>query len=110
MPKSEWLDWLRLRNFVAAVFARAPRVVRPKIFHRLREMFDDVGAIEVDVLHYRPAVVAVENDMLAFAGRTAALDHDADGARRTHRRVRNICRNKKRFPLAHEMIDNLVAF
>src|SRR5207302_6694017 len=105
----EWLDWLRLRNFVAAVFAGAALVVVPEIEHGLTEMFDDIGAIEVDVVHYRPAVVAIEDHMLAFAGRATPLDDHADRVRRSHRRVRNIRRDEKCFTFAHQMIDNAVA-
>ena len=65
---------LRLRHFGAAVFAGAPGVVVPEIEHRLAEMLEDVGAIEVDVFDQGAAVLAVENDVLMLAWRTATLD------------------------------------
>src|SRR5207302_7790778 len=48
--------------------------------------------------------------MLLLAGRPAALDDDTQRIGRPDRRVRNIRRNEKRFPLAHEMIDDPFAF
>src|SRR5437764_12574576 len=48
--------------------------------------------------------------MLLLAGRTAALDDDTERIGRPDRRVRNIRRNEKRFPLAHEMIHDPFAF
>ena len=73
-------------------------------------MLDDVGAIEIDVFDERSAVVAIEDDVLVFARRTAPLDHHADGVWRPDWRVRNIGRDKKGFAFAHEVIDNLVVF
>ena len=72
-------------------------------------MIDDVGAVEIDVFHEGAAVFAIKDDVLVFAGWTAALDDDADGVGRAHRGVRDIRRNKKRFTFADEMIDDLVA-
>jgi hypothetical protein len=42
--------------------------------------------------------------------RPPPFDHDADRVRRTDRRVRDIGWNKKRFPFADQVIDDLVAF
>ena len=94
---------------MAAVFAGAARVVVPEIEHGLAEVIDDIGAIEIDVFDEGAAIIAIKNDVLVLARRPAAFDDDADGIGRTHRRVRNVRWNEKRFPFAHEMIDNLVA-
>ena len=40
-----------LRDFFAAVFAGAPRIIVPKIEHRLTKVFDDVAAVEINVFH-----------------------------------------------------------
>jgi hypothetical protein len=40
-------------------------------------MFHDIGAIEVNVFHQRPAFFAVENDMFVLAWRASPLDHHA---------------------------------
>ena len=48
--------------------------------------------------------------MLLLTGRAAALDDDTQRIRRPDRRVRNIRRNEKCFPLAHEMIHDPIAF
>jgi len=40
-----------LRDFFAAVFAGAPRIIVPKIEHRLTKVFNDVAAVEIDVFH-----------------------------------------------------------
>jgi hypothetical protein len=93
-----------------ALLARSPRVVVPKVEHGLTEMLDDVAAIEIDVFNERATVVAIENHMFMLARRTAPLDYHAERVGRTHWRVRNIRRNEKRFALAHEMIDDAVAF
>lgn len=42
---------LRLRDFSAALLAGAPRIIVPKIEHRLTEVFDDVAAVEIDIFH-----------------------------------------------------------
>src|SRR4051812_26531866 len=109
-PNSERLYWFGLRNFVAAVFAGPPLVAAPEIEHRLAEMLHDVAAIEINVFDERAAVIAVENDVLMFAGRPTTLDHDANRVRRTDRRVRHIRRNEECFALADEIIDDLLAF
>ena len=110
MPKSEWLDRLRLRNLRAALFASAARVVVPEIEHRLGKMLDDVGAIEIDVFNQRTTFLAIEDDMLVFSRWTTPLNDHADRVRRPDRRVRNIGRDKEGFAFAHEMIDDAVAF
>jgi len=40
-----------LWHFSAALLAGAPRIIVPKIEHRLTEVFDDVAAVEIDVFH-----------------------------------------------------------
>ena len=84
----EWLDRLWRRDFVAALFASASRVIRPKIFHCLAEMFDNVGTVEIDILDQRAAVVTVKNHMLVFARWSASFHNHTDCVRRTNRRVR----------------------
>src|SRR6266481_420079 len=106
----EWFHRLRLRDLRAAFLAGTTRVVVPEIEHGLAEMLDDVGAIKIDVFDQRPAVLTVKDHMFMFSRRTTPLDHDADGVRRTDRRMRNIRWNKEGFAFAHEMIDDAVAF
>jgi hypothetical protein len=48
--------------------------------------------------------------MFMLARWTTPLDYHAQRVGRTHWRVRNVWRNEKRFALAHEMIDDAVAF
>ena len=48
--------------------------------------------------------------MLVLARRAATFDYHSDSVRRTHRRVRNVRRNKERLPLTHEMVNNAVTF
>ena len=71
---------------------------------------DDVAAIEVDVFHQRPAIFAVENDVLVFARRATAFDHHAERIRRADRRVRHVRRDEECFAFAHQMIDDPIAF
>ena len=106
---SEWLDRLGLGDFGAALFAGAPFIVVPEIEHGLAKMIHDIGTIEIDVLHEGAAIFTVKDDVLVFAGGPAALDDDADGVGRAHGSVRDLWRNEKRFALADEMIDDLVA-
>src|SRR5438132_8433896 len=106
----EWFHWLRLRNLRAAFLAGTTRVVVPEIEHGLAEMFDDVGAVEIDVFDQRAAIFTIENDVLVFPRRATSLDHNAGRVRGTDRRMWNIRRNKERLSLAHEMIDDAVAF
>ncbi len=73
-------------------------------------MLDDVAAVEIDVFNECATVVAIENHMFMLARRTTPLDYHAQRVGRTHWRVRNIRWNEKRFALAHEMIDDAVAF
>ena len=95
---------------MAALFAGTPLIVVPEIEHRLAEMIDDIGAVEIDVFHERAAAIAVKNDMLVFARGPAAFDNDADGIGRADWRVGNIRRDEKRFALPNEMIDDPIAF
>ena len=95
---------------MAAVLAGAAFVVIPEIEHGLAEVIDDIGAIEIDVFRERPAVIAVKDDVLVFAGRPPAFDDDADGIGRADGRMRHVRGNKKRFSFADEMIDDPIAF
>ena len=92
-----------------ALLAGAPGVVVPKIDHGLAEVLDDIAAIEIDVFHHRPAIVAVEDDMFVFPRRPAPFDDDSDRVRRTHGGVRNVRRNEERFPFPNQVVDDLVA-
>ena len=73
-------------------------------------MVNDVFAVEVNVFHERSAIFAVENDVLLFTRRTAALYNYPHRVRRALRRVRHIRRNEKRLALADSVIDDPVAF
>src|SRR3989442_276160 len=106
----EWFYRLRSRDFVPTLLAGASGVVVPEVAHRLRKVLNDVAAIEMNVFDQRAAVLAVKYDMLFFAGRTTALDHDPDRIRRSNRRMRNVRRDKKCFPFPHEMLDDAIAF
>ena len=106
----KWLGWLRLGNFVSALFACSPLIVVPKVEHGLAEMLHNITAIEINVFDQCPAIVAIENNVLMLSRRAATLDHDAQRVRRTHRSMRNIWRNKKRFAFAHEVINDPIAF
>ena len=106
----EWLHWLGLWNFMTALLAGATRVICPEILHRLAEMLDDIGTIEIDVFDQGAAIVAIENDVLVFARRAAFFHDHTNGVRRANRRMRHIRWNEERFAFAHKMIDDLVAF
>ena len=99
----------RLLDFLAAVFAGPPRIVIPKLEHSLAKMLDDIGTIEVNILHERSTVITVEDNMLLLSRWTAALDHHADGVWRPLRGVRDIWRDEERLTFAHDVIDNAVA-
>ena len=73
-------------------------------------MIDNVGAIEVDILDKRTAIVAIKDYMFVLARRTAAFNHNADCVRRPDGRMRHIRWNEERFAFANQMIDDLVAF
>ena len=73
-------------------------------------MLDDVAAVEINVLHQRPAIVAVEDYVFPLARRTATFDHHAQRIRRSHWRVRNIWRNEECFAFAHDVIHDPIAF
>src|SRR4051812_19038766 len=110
VPTLKWLDRLGLGDFGAAVPAGAALIIVPEIEHGLAEVLDDIAAIEIDVFDERAAFFAIKDDVLVFAGGTAAFHDDADRVRRTKRRVNHIGRNEEGFALADEMIDDLVAF
>ena len=110
LPFFERPHRFRLRNFVPALFTGAPSVVVPEIEHRLAEMFDDVGAIEIDVFDQRAAILAIKNYVFVLAWRTAPLDDYSDSVRRTNRRVWDVWRNEKCFTFADQVVDDLVPF
>lgn len=99
----------RLFDFLAAVFAGSAFVVVPEIEHGLAKVLNDVAAIEIDVFHHSPALVAIEDDMFVFPRRTAAFDDDADRVRWTDGCVWDVRRNEKRFSLVNQVILDLVA-
>ena len=107
---SERFYRFRFRDLRAALLARSPRVVVPEVEHRLTEVLDDVAAVEINVFHQCPAIVAVENNVFPLSRRAATFDHDSQCVRRPHGSVRNIGRNEKRFTLAHQMIDDPIPF
>ena len=107
---SERLDWFGLRDSASALFASTACIVFPEVEHGFAEMFDNVGAVEIDVFDQRAAIVAIKDHMLVLARWTAPLNDHADRLRRPDGRVWNIGRNEKSFTFAHQMIDNLVAF
>jgi hypothetical protein len=106
----ERLYRLRLRDFFAALFAGATRVIGPKILHRLTEMLDDIGAIEVDILDQCSAIIAIKDDVFMFTRRPAPFHNNADGVRRPHRRMGDIRRDEECLPFSDEMIDDTIAF
>src|ERR1051326_7362331 len=73
-------------------------------------MLDDIRAVEIDVFDQRPAMIAIEDDVLVFAERTTSFDYHADCVRRPNRRMRNVRRDEEGFALAHEMIDDAIPF
>ena len=73
-------------------------------------MVDDVFAIEVDVLHQRSTIFAVEDDVLFFTRRAAALNNYPDCVRRALRRVRHVGRNEKGLSLADNVINDAIVF
>ena len=99
----------RLFDLLAAVLTGAPRVVVPEIEHGLAEMLHDVAAIEIDVFHQRPALIAVEDDMLMFPRGTPAFHDDANRVRRANRGVDDVRRNEESFPLPNQVINNAVS-
>jgi len=107
---SERLDRLGLGDFGAAIFAGAPGIVLPEVEHGLAEVFNDVAAVKIDVFDERPALLAVKDDVLVFAGWSPALHHNADSVGWTDGRVRHIWRDEEGFTFADEMIDDPVAF
>jgi len=107
---SKRLYRLGLRDLLPALLAGAPCIVVPKIAHRLTEVLNDVAAVEINVFHQRPAIVAVKDDMFVLTRRPPTLDYHSQRVRRPDRRVRDIRRNKERLPFTHEMIDDAIAF
>src|SRR6266567_6038856 len=107
-PYLKWLYRFRLRNFRAALFARPPRIVVPEVEHCLAEVLNDVAAIEINVFHQRPAIIAIKNDVFSFARRAATLDYHAKRVRRANWSMRDIRRDEKRLAFAYEVIDDPV--
>lgn len=106
----ERLHRLGLGDFMAALLAGAAGVVGPEIEHRLAKSLHDVGTIEIDVLDQRLAFLAIEDDVLVFPRRAAALHDEAERVGRADGSVYGIRRDEERFALAHEMIDDVLAF
>ena len=75
----------------------------------MAEMLNDIAAVEIDVFDQRPAIVAIKDHVFVFTWRAAAFHHDTYCVRRSDRRVRDIGRNKKRFPFANEMIHDAIS-
>src|SRR6185503_14172769 len=88
---------LRFFHFFTALLAGPARIVAPEVEHCLAKMVNDVFAIEVDVFHQCSTIFAVENYMLFFARRPAALYNYPNRVRRALRRMRHVRRNEKRF-------------
>ena len=101
---------LRFFHFLTALLAGPARIIAPEFEHCLAKMVDDVFAIEVNVLHQRSTIFAVENDVLFFTRQTAALYDQSDRVRRALRRMRHIRRNEKRLSLADNVINDEIAF
>ena len=87
----------------------AARVVVPEVEHCLAEVLNDVAAIEINVFHQCPAIVAVEDDMFMLARRAATLNHHAKRVRRADWSMRDIRRDEERFALAHKVINGPIA-
>ena len=73
-------------------------------------MLDDVAAVEIDVFHQRPTILAVKNDVFTFPRRASAFNDNAQRIGWPHRSMRDIRRDKERLSLAHKMIDDPVSF
>jgi hypothetical protein len=99
----------RLRHFRAALLAGPPGVVVPEIEHGFAEMFNDVGAIEINVFDQCAAIVAIENHVFVLTRRAATFDHNADRVRWPYRSVRNIRRNEECFAFTNKVIDDAIA-
>lgn len=69
----------------AAVVARRQLFIGPELFHGAGEVIDDVGAIELEVVHELVTVLAIELQVLGLAGGSHALDDDAEGVGRAGR-------------------------
>src|SRR5438045_6622605 len=103
---SEWLDWLGLGDFRAAVFAGAPGIVVPEIEHGLAEVIDDIGAVEIDVFNKSAAILAIKNDVFVLARRPAAFDHDSDRIGWADGCVGDVRRNEEGLTLTDEVIND----
>src|SRR6476646_7286581 len=101
---------LRFFHFLTALLAGPARIIAPEFEHCLAKMVDDVFAIEVDVFHQCSTIFAVENYMLLFARRPAALYNHPNRVRRALRRMRHVWRNEKRFALTDNVINDAIAF
>src|SRR6516162_8683142 len=101
---------LRFFHLLTAIFASPASVIAPEFEHCLAKMIDDVFAVEVNVFDQRPAIFAVENDMLFFTRRPTPLYDQSNRVWRALGRVRHIGRNEECFALANNVINNRVAF
>ena len=69
-------------------------------------MIHNVGARKLLVIHQRIAVLAVENQVLGFGGRTPAFHHKPKRVWPALRSVRHAARNKHGFALAQNDVAN----
>jgi hypothetical protein len=99
---------LRLLDLFAALLAGPAHIIVPEIEHRFTEMLDDVLAVEMDVFYQCSAIFAVEDYVLFFSRRAAALDYDADCVWRALWRVRHVRRNKECLALVYDVINDAI--
>ena len=75
----------------------------------MAEMLNDIAAVEIDVFDQRTTIIAIKDDVLVLTRRPPPLHHNPNCIWRPDRRVRDIGRNKKRFPFANEMIHDAIS-
>jgi hypothetical protein len=100
---------LRFFHFLTALLAAPARIIAPEFEHCLAKMVDDVFAIEVDVFHQRSTIFAVEDDVFLFTRRPAPLYNQPNRVWWALGRVRHIRRNKERFALVDNVINDAIA-
>ena len=71
-------------------------------------MLDDIGTIEVNILHERSTVITVEDNMLLLSRWAAALDYHSNGIWWPLGRVRDVTRDEEGFALVDNVIHDLV--
>ncbi len=101
---------MRFFHFFPAFLARPTPIVIPEFEHCLAKVVHYIGAIEVNILHQSSAILTVENYVLLFSGRAAALYNNASCVRRALRRVRHIRRDEKSFALTDNVIHDPIVF